>query len=156
MYENQKHFLVRLTFDMISDSKVAFWPVLFCLNVLMTKLESTFWLMTDFEDAPKTVFRLICNHEIFAKDLKSLAAEPFRETADTAQDEITLSQLVEEEENSELNVSGLQSCGQKSCKPFFWILPYIRTILDLENLCGKLTRDVIEYLLSLVDNSKYS
>ena len=117
----------------------------------MTKLESTFWLLTDFDDAPRTTFRLILLHSMHKKELKSLAAKHFEVRPDTAEDEVTLSQLENKNDDDGENNNG----GKKLRQPFFWMLPYIITVIDLEDFCEKVTCDVINYLLSLIQPSKF-
>ena len=121
----------------------------------MTKLKSTFWLLADFEDAPKGVFDLICNHVLYKKELCFLDSRSFQKTHDTSPDEVTLSQLAEKEELDESRSTESSDCKQKSCDPFFWMLPYITTVLDLGELCEKATCDVVHHLYSLVPQGKF-
>ena len=92
---------------------------------------------------------------MYTKELNSLSAKSFQTKQEAPQDEVTLSQLAEEDDNDELNTSEPKACELKSREPFFWMLPYITTILDLDELCATVTCNVVEYLLSLIRQSKF-
>ena len=145
-------------FDFLTDSEGAFWPLLFTLRVLMQKLESTFWLLTNFDDAPATTFRVILQHRTLTDVLTSLAdrcviltGDSHLHDGDDNDEEISLSQLSEKHDDG---VGDAWDEGHHKCRPFFWVLPYIVTVLDLEDLSSQVIGDVLVYLISLVQPSK--
>lgn len=136
----------------ILDSEAAFWALLFCLKVLMEKLESTFWLLTNFDDAPKTTFRLILSHSLHEKELKTLANKPLEMKQDVSEDEVTLSQVAEKDIE---DLEEAKRTEKHLVQPFFWMLPYIVTVLDLEDFCENITCDVIMHLVTLLSSSEF-
>lgn len=120
----------------------------------MSKLESTFWLLASFDDAPNAILRAILSHSVHAKEVEALASKTLERRQDENEDEISLSQLVDKhEELADDSDSKNDSRGFR--QPFFWMLPYIITVIDLEVLNEEVTCDVVNYLLSLVTASKY-
>ncbi|XP_065069424.1 probable helicase senataxin isoform X2 [Rhopilema esculentum] len=132
------------------DAIAAFWPLLFCLKILMQKLESTFWFLMNLDDAPRTTFRLVLKHPRNRAYLKSLAVKKISTSEnpsvgnDSSFEEIALSQLIDDREDV-----------SRHFNPFFWIQPYIVAVLDFEYIADIVTQEVVSYFVLLVEKSEW-
>eukprot|EP00794_Sanderia_malayensis_P007696 gene7696-8533_t len=134
-------------------STSCFWSLLFILYSVMKKLGSMFWLLMGSEESPESLFRLIVEHREFKTCLRSLQAKESdsggnsktAKNLDSDDDVFNTLLLNYYSSTGDLTAS---SRSKTSLDPFFWVMPFVTTVLDLEDIAGKVINVTMKYLVT--------
>ena len=109
-------------------SSITFESSVLLLRVLLDKLDSTFWLLPgDFEESqPLAVFKMLTKHPSFEKRSQELC-----------------SVHCESMENNQ-NVIDIYAYL------FQWILPFVRSLVQIDTVCMEVTREVLKFHIHLI------
>ena len=114
------------------------------ISLLLEKLDSSFWLITNSLNSPSDLFSIICTNKWYKKGL-NLAKEMFSENR------LSGDEMINQFTQSEGIFSIFNEIIKQSHQPYLlcWFLPLLKTLCDFENYFREVIREMTNFLLQV-------
>ena len=115
--------------------------------MLLEKLDSSFWLISNIVNVPTELFTMIKSNVWYKSSLKSSRKKTFRESFVNEADDV-ITQITEMEGIGTV----FNDVIKQSSQPFLfqWLIPLIKTLSEFENYFAAMIRAVTDFLLQLI------
>eukprot|EP00111_Clytia_hemisphaerica_P002297 TCONS_00006450-protein len=147
---SNKDFLSKLLTYM-QESQELFACGINLLSLLLEKLDSSFWLISNIANVPTELFTMVKSNFWYKSSLKSSRKKTFRESFVTEADDVIT------------QITGTEGIGtvfndviKQSTQAFLfkWFMPLIKTLSEFENYFAAMITAVTDFLLQLVDSAE--
>ena len=136
-------FPLKILILIVSESKESFAPGLNLLSLLLEKLDTSFWLISNTLNSPTQLFTVICSKPWFTNSLTCLNSQMFEENR-LSGDEM-IDQFTQSEGIWAIFDNVLKHLSQPHL--FCWFMPLLKTIAEFENYFGVMIREMTGFLI---------